>query len=98
MLKNRQFTLKQIGIIKTPYRKDAPYQPVETDNREFYVLLDDQYVDSLMELVKFKYMYLVFFADRISREPEMLISPPWAGGERWGFSQAGLLYVRIRSG
>jgi tRNA (Thr-GGU) A37 N-methylase len=98
MLKNRQFTLKQIGVIKTPYQNDAPYQPVETDDREFYVLLDDQYADGLMELEKFKYIYLIFFADRIGREPEMMISPPGPRGKRSEFFQAALLCARIRSG
>jgi len=58
-----------------------------------------------MELEKFKYIYLVFFADRIGREPEMLISPPWAGGKKVGVfasrsparpNPVGLSIVRIK--
>jgi len=62
-------------------------------------------IDGLLELEKFKYMYLVFFADRVSREPEMRVSPPWAGGKQVGVfasrspvrpNPVGLSIVRIK--
>lgn len=106
MQKNRHFTLEQIGIIKTPYQKDAPYQPVDTDEQEFYVQLDNKYVEGLMELKKFNLIYLIFFADRITRKPEMIVSPPWAKGKKVGVfasrspvrpNPIGLSIVRIKN-
>jgi len=84
MQKDNHYTLKQIGTIKTPYQKNAPYQPVDTDKQEFYILLNNEYVDGLSELKKFNYIYLIFFADRITQEPEMMVSPPWAEGKKVG--------------
>lgn len=84
MEKDNHFTLKQIGTIKTPYEKNAPYQPLYTDNQEFYILLNNEYVDGLSELKKFNYIYLIFFADRIIQKPEMMVSPPWDKGKKVG--------------
>ncbi|GAG58329.1 unnamed protein product, partial [marine sediment metagenome] len=32
------FELKQIGIIRTPYTDNAPYQPVEEDEGDFRIV------------------------------------------------------------
>jgi tRNA (Thr-GGU) A37 N-methylase len=61
--------------------------------------------NNLYTLEKFNYIYLIFFADRITREPEMLVSPPWAKGKRVGVfasrspvrpNPVGLSIVRIK--
>lgn len=78
------YTFNPIGVIKTPYQKNAPYQPIDTDEQEFYILLNNEFVDGLIELKKFNYIYLLFFADRINRKPEMLVSPPWIEGKKVG--------------
>jgi tRNA-Thr(GGU) m(6)t(6)A37 methyltransferase TsaA len=105
MQENRQYTLKQIGIIRTPYQKKAPHQPVDTDEQEFYVQLDNKFVEGLMELKKFNLIYLIFFADRIKRKAEMIVSPPWAKGKKVGVfasrspvrpNPIGLSIVRIK--
>lgn len=62
--------------------------------------------NNLYTLEKFNYIYLIFFADRITREPEMLVSPPWAKGKRVGVfasrspvrpNPVGLSIVRIKN-
>ena len=62
--------------------------------------------NNLYTLKKFNYIYLIFFADRITREPEMLVSPPWAKGKRVGVfasrspvrpNPVGLSIVRIKN-
>lgn len=105
MQENVDYKLRPIGIIKTPYQDNAPYQPIDTDEKTFYILLNNQYVDGLKELQKFKYIYVIYYAHRIHRRTEMLVSPPWAEGKEVGvFSSRspvrpnpiGLSIVRIK--
>lgn len=84
MQKNMTFELEQIGIIKTPYQNNAPNQPIDSDEGEFTVILDQKYVDGLGELKTFRYIYLIYFADRVTRKMEMIVSPPWADGKKVG--------------
>ena len=84
MQENSKFTLEQIGVIKTPYQENAPYQPVDTDQEEFYIKINPEYIDGLNDLDKFTYIYVIFYAHQISREVEMMISPPWTDGKKVG--------------
>jgi len=106
MQENMNYKIEQIGTIKTPYQDNAPYQPVEADEQEFYITVNNQYVNGLSELRKFHYIYVIYFAHRITRKVEMIVSPPWAGGKRVGvFSSRspvrpnpiGLSIVRLKS-
>jgi len=105
MQKNMSYTLEQIGIIKTPYQNSAPYQPIDTDE-EFYITIHHQYVEGLSELRKFHYIYVTYYADRITRKVEMMVSPPWAVGKKVGVfasrspvrpNPLGLSIVRIKN-
>jgi len=105
MQENQKFTLEKIGVIKTPYQENAPYQPVDTDQEEFYIEINPEYLDGLNDLNKFTYIYVIFYAHQINRKPEMMISPPWAAGKKVGvFSSrspvrpnpVGLSIVRIK--
>ena len=96
---------RQIGIIKTPYQNNAPYQPLDRDTEECSILLDPQYIDGLHELEKFHYIYVIYYAHRVSRKTEMLITPPWAEGKEVGIFSSrsparpnpiGLSIVRIK--
>ncbi len=80
----KKLELKPIGVLKTPYKDSAPYQPLDGEGEEFLIVLDEKYVDGLEELEKFRYVYVIFFADRVTREPSMRVSPSWAGGKRVG--------------
>ena len=82
--KNINYKLKPIGVIRTPYQNNSPYQPVDTDEAEFYAIIDHQYTEGLSDLKKFNYIYLIFYADRITRKVEMMVSPPWTDGEKVG--------------
>ncbi len=84
MQENVNYKLKQIGIIKTPYQDNAPYQPIDTDEKEFCIIVNHQYVDGLNDLMKFHYIYVIYYAHRITRKVEMMVSPPWADGKRVG--------------
>ena len=94
-----------IGVIVTPYDTKAPYQPVETDNQEFYLELDREYVEGLKNLSSFSYIYVLYYIDRIKDEPQMVVSPPWADGKQVGLfasrspvrpNPIGLSVVRIK--
>ena len=41
------FSLNQIGVIRTPYTDNAPYQPVDKDKGDFRIIVDSQYVGGL---------------------------------------------------
>ena len=101
---NCQF--EQIGIVKTPYQDNAPYQPIDTDEGEFYIMINPQYVDGLNELKKFHYIYVIYYAHLINRKVKMMIHPPWAGGKKVGIfasrspirpNPIGLSIVRIKN-
>lgn len=81
---NSLIEFKQIGVIKTPYKDKAPYQPVMEDEGEFCLILDSKYTVGLSDLEKFRYIYTIYYLDRAQKEPSMIISPPWADGERIG--------------
>ena len=78
------FKLKQIGVIRTPYKKNAPYQPVQNDEGEFQIMVNSQYTDGLSKLDKFHYIYIIYYINRITRQVKNVISPPWTGGLRVG--------------
>jgi tRNA-Thr(GGU) m(6)t(6)A37 methyltransferase TsaA len=95
----------QIGVIKTPYTSSAPYQPVENDDQEFYLDVDDRYVQGLKDLDSFNYIYVIYYIDRLKDIPQMLVAPPWAYGRDVGVfasrspdrpNPIGLSVVRIR--
>jgi len=76
--------LKQIGTIRTPYIESAPYQPVDEDEGDFYVLVDAEYADGLRDLSSFRYMYLIYHIDRLTPSPAMIVSPSWTPGTKVG--------------
>lgn len=78
------FKLKQIGVIRTPYIDAAPHQPVDGDPGEFRIVLEEEYVEGLLELEKFRYIYVVFYIDRVKRRPSMTVIPPRGRGFKVG--------------
>ncbi len=81
---NNTYNLKQIGIIRTPYENSAPYQPLQNDENEFILILDEKYKDGLKELDKFSFIYIIYYMHKIKKEPKMLITPPWAENKTVG--------------
>ncbi len=68
-----------IGFIRTPYIDSAPYQPVQTEEGDFKLVLHSQYAEGLNLLNTFNYIYVIYALDKIKvRTNRMLISPPWA--------------------
>ena len=79
-----EFSLRSIGSIRTPYFDSAPYQPVDTDEQEFYLQLNSEYVAGLKDLDSFTYIYILYYIDRLKAEPKMEVAPPWAAGQEVG--------------
>ena len=75
---------KQIGVIRTPYIDNAPYQPVDEDEGEFRVVVDKKYADGLADLESFRYMYAIYYIHRLTRSPSMIVSHPRAPGTKVG--------------
>ena len=55
--------LKQIGIIKTPYIDNAPYQSVDDDRKNFRIIIDNEYTEGLLHLEDFNYIYVIYYID-----------------------------------
>jgi len=100
------FKLKQIGVIRTSYIDNAPYQPVEKDEGDFRIVVESQYADGLYKLDKFCYIYVIYYIHRAKRKLSMIASPPWISGEKVGVfasrspirpNRIGLSIVRIKS-
>ena len=79
-----QFEFKQIGVIRTPYIDNAPYQPVDNDKGDFRIVLDSAYRDGLADLSSFNYIYTIYYIDRLTRTPSMSVSPSWVPGIKVG--------------
>ena len=73
-----------IGTIRTPYKNNAPFQPVESETEEFYVRVDPKYTQGLAELSKFRYIYIIYFLNKVTKEVRMEATPPWANGKKVG--------------
>jgi len=78
------FEFKQIGVIRTPYIDNAPYQPVDEDEGEFRIVLDAKYVDGLANLASFAYLYAIYYIDRLAHSASMIVSPGWTHGAKVG--------------
>lgn len=67
------FQVKPIGYIKTDYLKNTPRQPDE-QVKGHYLLIDESYQTALKGLDKFKFIYVIFFLDKLDhREPELIL-------------------------
>ena len=77
-------TFEPIGIIHTPYKDNAPYQPISNDTGEFFIDLNKEYEEGLKELLRFKYIYLLFYIDQLKEQPKMRFTPPWLKDKELG--------------
>jgi len=68
-----------IGVIHTPYKEKAPYQPVETDEGDFWLEVLPEYEPALRDLDTFHYIYVLYYIDRLVRGVSMKVEPLWAG-------------------
>lgn len=70
------FVLKSIGVIHTPYTSNAPNQSVDNSEGIFRIVLNKDFTEGLSHLDSFKYIYVIYYLDRVIRKNEMLITPP----------------------
>jgi tRNA-Thr(GGU) m(6)t(6)A37 methyltransferase TsaA len=82
--KLESFEFKQIGIIKTPYTDNAPYQPVHEDEGEFCIIVNPEYASGLRKLIEFRYIYVIYYIHQIKQEVSMIVAPSWTGGAEVG--------------
>ena len=79
-----ELRLRQIGVIRTPYTDDAPYQPVEEDEGDFRLEIHTPYRGCLHRLEEFRYIYVIYYIDRTNKKLSATVSPPWTDGEEVG--------------
>ncbi len=81
----RDLSFKKIGIIRTPYKDNAPFQPPKNEkNDNFYIKLNKKYLKALNELEKFKYIYLLYYLNLSNDNPDLDVKPPWTNGKKVG--------------
>ena len=87
---NDRICFAPIGIIRTPYKDWAPHQPVEREEEQegFRLLVFDKYSKGLKDMDRFAYIHVLFFCDRVKKDPAMVVSPPWARGKSVGLFAA----------
>ena len=78
------YRLKPIGVIRTPYVDNAPYQPVIDDDGEFRICVDPAYADGLQDLDRFRYIYVIYLVHRVRKKISMSVSPYWTPGLKVG--------------
>jgi tRNA-Thr(GGU) m(6)t(6)A37 methyltransferase TsaA len=78
------FHMKSIGTIRTPFTAEAPNQPSETEKGEFRIVLSPQYAAGLYGLLSFRYLYVIYYMDRVHGGGSMKVRPPGAGGREVG--------------
>lgn len=79
-----KYEIEQIGVLRTPYRNNAPYQPINNEKSDFRIVVDKEYEEGLFELDTFNNIYVVYFLHRTTKPSSMLVSPPWAGDKQVG--------------
>jgi tRNA-Thr(GGU) m(6)t(6)A37 methyltransferase TsaA len=66
-----------IGVIRTPYEKHAPYQPIVEDQGEFRIEVFPAYQDGLLQLDRFHYIYVLYQLHKEAGDPSLHVEPPW---------------------
>ena len=80
----QSINFKPIGKIFTPYTDSAPYQPISNDTGEFRIMLNFEYAQGLEQLGKFRYIYVLYYLDRLKRDVSMRVKPSWAPNTQVG--------------
>ncbi len=80
----QSFKFEKIGVIHTPYVDTAPYQPIVDAAGEFRIILEPEYREGLSDLQTFRYIYVLYFIDRIVSRPVMIETPSWAKDTKVG--------------
>lgn len=78
-----EITFKSIGNIHTPYRDVAPFRPDPEARGEFFIVVDDAYIDALRDLETRKRIIVYFYFDR-SLRTNLIVHPPHLNGGTTG--------------
>lgn len=64
-----------IGVIHTPYIEDAPFQHYEEAEGLFFIELFKEYKQGLYLLDRFRYIYILFYMDRLKKPWHLRVHP-----------------------
>jgi len=101
-----KYEIEQIGILRTPYVNNAPYQPLNDDEGDFRIVVNKEFSEGLCELEEFSYIYVIYYLHRKTGTVSMLVTPPWANGKQIGVfasrspirpNSIGISVVRVKS-
>lgn len=99
------FEMRPIGVVRTPYRDAAPYQPPKDGEGAFRIVLRPELAEGLARLEGFRYIYVLAYLGRAGKSPSLLVTPPWTGGVTVGlfasrspnrYNPIGLSVVELR--
>ena len=79
-----EIKLISIGVIHTPYVDDAPFTAYEEKEGDFFVEINNEYVDGLYLLDQLNYCYIIFNIHKPKKQPRMHIFPPRGNGKEVG--------------
>lgn len=79
------FEFRPIGTIFSPYMSlNAPHQPIIDAPGEFWISINPEYRAGLVQLEKYRYIYVLYYFDQINTPVNMNVKPDWALGKEVG--------------
>jgi tRNA-Thr(GGU) m(6)t(6)A37 methyltransferase TsaA len=74
----------QIGTIHTPHKPGTTWSEIRNSTAECTIVLDEVFTEGLWKLNSFSHVIVLFSLDRVSDEPVLTVTPPWAEGVQAG--------------
>jgi tRNA-Thr(GGU) m(6)t(6)A37 methyltransferase TsaA len=77
--RSHTISIRPIGLIRSPYKDWAPYQPVEREKGigKFQVHVNEEFATGLKDLEHFAYVILIYYLDKTEGHFELTVQPPW---------------------
>ena len=72
----KNYQINSIGIIQTPYINKTPRQPLNEDDGEFILIVNKEFSQGLKLLDGFRYIYVLFYLDKLKWTGKLKISKP----------------------
>jgi tRNA-Thr(GGU) m(6)t(6)A37 methyltransferase TsaA len=81
---HRHIQFHQIGTIHTPYTPGTSSSEMMRSDTPCSIILDENHREGLWKLDSFSHIIVLYYLDRVTDEPALTVSPPWAGGVKTG--------------
>ena len=78
-----EIKFSSVGAIRTPYNEIAPFRPDNSAEGDFYIIVDERYLEALSGLDQFSHIIIYFYFDR-SEKTNLTVHPPHLHGKETG--------------